>query len=131
MPSDHLLDTNTVVFLFQDHPKVRAQMAFYRPALIPFITVTELLYGTKRSGRPLHNLREYGVFLSKFKILYPDRGTLDIHSDLRVTIERLGRPIPQNDLWQAAIAIQHDAILVTNDSHFAAMPGLRAEDWTI
>lgn len=106
-------------------------MSLHRPALIPFITAAELLYGAKRSDRRIENLREYGAFLSKFTILFPDRNTLDIHSELRFALQKSGKPIPQNDLWQAAIAIQHDAVLVTNDSHFVGIPGLRVEDWSL
>ena len=131
MPSEYPLDTNIVVYLFHNQLGVRSQMARHRPALLPFITAAELLYGAKRSTRPQDNLREYNIFLTKFAILYPNRRTLDIHSDLRLALQMIGKPIPENDLWQAAIAIQHDAILVTNDNHFAAVPGLRTENWAV
>jgi predicted nucleic acid-binding protein len=53
-----------------------------------------------------------------------------MHSDLRIALQKIGKPIPPNDLWQVAIAIQHDAVLVTNDRHFAVVPGLRTAAWT-
>lgn len=130
MPHEYLLDTSIAVFLFRDHPRVRERMAQVRPALLPFVTAAELLYGAKRSARALHNLREYSAFVSRFTVLFPGRSTLEVQTDLRISLDEIGKPIPQNDLWQAAIAVQHDAILVTNDSHFAAIPGLRLEDWT-
>lgn len=130
MTTDFLLDTNTAVFLANNHPRVRSRMAQHRPTLLPFVTATELLYGAKRSGRPEHNLREYRLFLSRFRILFADHVTIEIHSDLRLFLERKGKPIPQNDLWQAAIAIRHDAVLVTNDAHFEHLPELRCTDWT-
>ncbi|MGH9793296.1 MAG: PIN domain-containing protein [Candidatus Acidiferrales bacterium] len=64
-----------------------------------------------------------------FHVLYPTRRTLDIYSDLQLALGRRGTPIPQNDLWQAAIAIQHEAILVTNDEPFASVPDLQTENW--
>ena len=131
MPSEYLLDTNTVVYYFHDVPSVLSQMALHRPTFLPFVTVAELLYGAKRSARAPVNLRLYQEFLAKFGILYPSRITLDLQSDLRLALQKLGRPIPDNDLWQAALAIQHHAVLVTNDAHFAVVPGLRTENWTL
>ena len=98
---------------------------------LPFITAAELLYGAKRSARPADNLRTYLEFISRFTILYPGRQTLETYGDLRVILKRLGNPIPANDVWQAALALEHDAVLVTNDRHFAAVPGLRTENWIL
>jgi len=41
-----------------------------------------------------------------------------------------GRPIPVNDMWIAAIALSHDLILVSSDTHFQYVDGLQVEDWT-
>ena len=130
MPSDFLLDTNIVIQLFNRHPLVCKREQRQPLPFLPFVTATELLYGAKRSARRSANVAVYQRFLNRFQILYPDRTTLDVHSDLREALLQIGKPIPENDLWQAALAIQHDAILVTNDHHFDVVPGLRREDWT-
>jgi len=131
MPSEYLLDSNTAIYYLQGHSQVRFFVQHEELRYLPFITVAELLYGAKRSGRPRDNLRVYVEFFSRFTILYPTRETLEAHSDLRVRMKELGRPIPANDLWQAAIALEHDATLVTSDKHFLGIPGLRTEDWTL
>lgn len=130
MPSEFLLDTNTVIYLFRDHAGVRAREQSTPLRYLAFITATELLFGAKNSAKREGNLSNYERFISRFSILYPDRTTLNIYSDLRLVMQKLGKPIPANDFWQAALALQHNAVLVTNDSHFAAVPGLRREDWT-
>jgi predicted nucleic acid-binding protein len=43
---------------------------------------------------------------------------------------RSGRPIPDNDLWIAAVAIANDMTLIHRDYHFTYVPGLRQEDWS-
>jgi tRNA(fMet)-specific endonuclease VapC len=129
MASEYLLDTNIVIYFLKNQPDVRKQVERVKPSRMPFVTATELLYGAKRSSRRAENLRAYEEFLATFVILYPTRRTLDIYSDLLSAEARLGRPIPANDLWQAAVALQHDAILVTNDDHFQFVPGLRTENW--
>ena len=73
----------------------------------------------------------YLEFISRFSVLYPGRQTLETYSDLRVALRAFGRPIPPNDVWQAALAIEHEAVLVTNDRHFAVVPGLHTENWAV
>jgi tRNA(fMet)-specific endonuclease VapC len=131
MPSEYLLDSNTAIYYLQGNPKVVSVVESHRIHYLPFMTVAELLYGAKRSARPADNLGVYVEFISRFSILYPGRQTLETHSDLRVTLKEMGRPIPANDVWQAALALEHDAVLVTNDRHFSAVPGLRVENWVL
>ena len=128
MPSEYLLDTNTVIYLFKNDAEVQRKEQQHPLRFLPFITAMELMFGAKRSARREENLLKYNRFLAKFSTLYPDRQTLDVYGDIRLALQKIGRPIPANDLWQAAIAIQRDAVLVTNDSHFAAVPGLRTEN---
>lgn len=40
-------------------------------------------------------------------------------------LRRIGRPIPQNDMWIAACALEHDLTLHTTDAHFSEVPGLK------
>lgn len=96
---------------------------------LPFVTAAELLAGAKHSTYREKDLARYREFLSECVIIYADRATLDVYSDLRVALRRSGRTIPHNDTWLAAVALQYDAILVTNDKHFAVVPGLRTENW--
>ncbi|MGH9795552.1 MAG: PIN domain-containing protein [Candidatus Acidiferrales bacterium] len=129
MPTEYRLDTNILIYYFNDVHAVGERIERAAPARLPFITAVELLHGAKRSARRAENLRKYSDFLDGFLILYPSRPTLDIYSDLQLALGQRGTPIPQNDLWQAAIAVQHQAVLVTNDEHFASVPGLQTENW--
>jgi tRNA(fMet)-specific endonuclease VapC len=52
-----------------------------------------------------------------------------MYGELKAVLRDRGTPIPENDLWIAAIARQHDTPLVTRDVHFDAIPGLRVERW--
>ncbi len=129
MSNDYLLDTNTAIHYLNGNARVVSLVDEKGLHFLPFITVAELLYGAKRSDRYAENLRMYSRFISRFDILYPTRQTLEVHSDLRVRLKEIGRPIPANDLWQAAVALEHGAVLVTSDRHFASVLGLRTESW--
>jgi tRNA(fMet)-specific endonuclease VapC len=48
-----------------------------------------------------------------------------LNQELRVK----GQPIPENDIWVAAIALQHRLTLVTRDEHFKQVDGLAVETW--
>jgi len=48
---------------------------------------------------------------------------------VKTELKKKGRPIPENDLWIAACAIQYDLILVTRDGHFDPIGGLQLESW--
>jgi len=48
---------------------------------------------------------------------------------LKSQLRTSGRPIPENDLWIAACAVQHDLVLVTRDAHFAELQGIVREAW--
>jgi predicted nucleic acid-binding protein len=58
-------------------------------------------------------------------ILFASRETTEQYAHLFVQLKRAGTPVPDNDLWIAAVAIEHDLALVTRDRHFDKLPQLR------
>jgi predicted nucleic acid-binding protein len=51
------------------------------------------------------------------------------YAALRATLKRLGRPIPANDAWIAALAMQHRLPILSRDAHFDAVPDLQRTGW--
>jgi predicted nucleic acid-binding protein len=58
------------------------------------------------------------------EVLYPDNNTLDYYATVYSQLRKKGKPIPTNDIWIAAIAIQYDLTLLTLDDHFGFVEGL-------
>jgi tRNA(fMet)-specific endonuclease VapC len=54
----------------------------------------------------------------------PGRETAEHYARLFVQLKRAGTPIPDNDLWIAALALEHDLTLVTRDQYFQHIPQL-------
>ena len=55
-------------------------------------------------------------------MLYADEQTTSHYARLYAYLRRKGTPVPTNDLWIAALVVQHDLVLLTGDEHFERMP---------
>ncbi len=51
------------------------------------------------------------------------------YGEIKDRLRKKGRPIPENDIWIAAIAFQHDLILISRDEHFREVEDLKLEEW--
>ncbi len=68
-------------------------------------------------------------FIAANRILVCDTETAQFYGQIKNALKIKGRPIPENDMWIAAVAIQHDLILASRDAHFSEIHGLRLEAW--
>lgn len=96
---------------------------------IPATVIGELFYGARKSGRPEENCRWIEQFAADNVILPCDAETARLYGEAKNSLRKKGYPIPENDIWIAATALQHGLILVSRDVHFAEVEGLRAEKW--
>ena len=55
-------------------------------------------------------------------MLWADRTTAQHYGQLKADLRTLGRPLPENDIWIAALALQHNLVVVTRDAHFGQAP---------
>jgi predicted nucleic acid-binding protein len=93
---------------------------------VPLIVLGEIEAGFQDGGRVHRNRRLLQIVLSKatFDVLSPDLDTIHHYAQLFVQLKRLGKPIPDNDLWIAALCVQHNLTLVSRDRHFDRIPQL-------
>jgi tRNA(fMet)-specific endonuclease VapC len=128
-----LLDTNVCIrFLTGRSPAVvsRLRRLDARDVRLCSVVKAELLHGARKSARPAENLRLLAEFFAPFASLPFDDQSAERYGVVRAELERLGTPIGPNDLLIAAIALAHDAVLVTHDvDEFGRVPSLRLEDW--
>jgi tRNA(fMet)-specific endonuclease VapC len=68
-------------------------------------------------------------FLQTVILLLPDRSTIEHYAQVKAELAGMGRLIPDNDIWIAAMARQFDLPLVTQDGHFAGVPALETLAW--
>ena len=92
--------------------------------VLPTVVIGELLFGAHNSGRPAKNLAYYREFIDDLEFLMLDKIAAEYFAEIRLALKQKGRPIPDNDMWIAAICRAHDVPLLTYDRHFAEVPGL-------
>lgn len=124
-----LLDTSAVIPHLRGDRELAARIAQVAGIHVPWVVLGELRFGARRAVRPEEALAQVRTFLRTVSVLLPDEGTAEHYGDLKAELARLGRPIPDNDLWIAAMARQYDLPLATRDAHFAQVPNLQTLAW--
>jgi tRNA(fMet)-specific endonuclease VapC len=89
----------------------------------------EFRYGIALSKRRSSYESWLGSYLGQFDVLPLTAETAFAYAALRVVLRRTGRPIPANDAWIAALALQHRLPLLSRDQHFEAVPDLDRRSW--
>ena len=129
MSGKYLLDTNIVIALFAKDENVSQKVTDADAVFASSIVVGELLFGALKSGRVKANVERAENFASKTVIVPCDTETAKHYAQIKNDLRLKGKPIPENDIWIATLALQHDLILVTRDAHFGEVDGLTVEHW--
>jgi tRNA(fMet)-specific endonuclease VapC len=132
MPSNELIqttgkiifDSSALIKVARGDQSIWEKTSAYSIRATTGIAVAELLAGAKASDKPSENLAAIRRLIAPFAFLYPDRTTSDYYSDIWIQLRRSGRPIPTNDIWIAALCLQHGLPLAANDEHFRSVQGL-------
>ncbi len=90
------------------------------------IVLGELLAGFRCGDKERGNREELDAFLDSPRVdfLLIDDTTAEFYAQIFAELKQRGRPIPTNDLWLAASAMQHGLALATYDQHFNSISGL-------
>jgi tRNA(fMet)-specific endonuclease VapC len=120
------LDTNRLTDLFKGDSALADWLGDCEEVWIPLVVLAEIkagFYGGDRHDRNDLLLREL-LAKATVGILLPSRETAEHYARLFVQLKRAGTPVPDNDLWIAALALEHDLTLITRDRHFEWIPQL-------
>jgi tRNA(fMet)-specific endonuclease VapC len=128
-PGSVLLDTNVVVAYFRGDQALHPHFAGAVPLQLPWAVLGELYYGAQRAQRRQEQLAYIRDLPTYAVVLFPDHDTTATYGQVKSELAQLGKPIPDNDLWIAAMARQHDLPLATRDAHFAHVPRLKTLAW--
>jgi predicted nucleic acid-binding protein len=124
-----IVDTNALSAFADGEPAVGEILRHQPRACIPVIVLGEFRYGIAGSKRRA----VYEAWLSSevphFEVLPVIDATASSYALVRAGLKEKGRPIPANDAWIAALALQHGLPVLSRDEHFDAVRGLRRKNW--
>lgn len=129
MSGKYLLDTNIIIALFADDTMVKDHLVQADQVFVPSVAVGELYFGAQKSGRVKENLERIDEFVASSVVLGCDVETAPHYGAIKNALRIKGHPIPENDVWIAAIARQHDLTLITRDTHFGEIASLLVTAW--
>ncbi len=114
------LDTNRYVDLCKGKQETVDLLTVADAVFMPFVVVAELRAGLALGRRSGENERVLQRFLLKdgVGVLYADDQTTHHYARVFRQLRTQGTPIPTNDLWIAALVLQHDLALHDRDRHF-------------
>lgn len=102
--------------------------AFEQAALVvvPFIVLAEIRVGAQSIKRADAQVRILGELLQQpgVRVVQSSDSTTHHYAALYARLRKAGTPIPTNDLWIAALAIEHELLLYSRDAHFDLIPSI-------
>ena len=124
-----LLDTSAYSAMRRGEGRLREPLAQASDVVVTPIILGELLCGFKKGARETENRRALQQFLRtpRVKILQLDAETGERYAAISDYLRRHGTPIPLNDVWIAASAVQHGLKVLTTDEHFKRIPHVLVE----
>jgi tRNA(fMet)-specific endonuclease VapC len=124
-----ILDTNAVSGLLEGHPALEALLAREVRHELPVIVIGEYRYGLARSRLRRRLLPLFEQLIRESTVLPVTTATAAAYATVREVLRAQGTPIPENDVWISALAIEHGLGIVSRDTDFDQVPGVRRRTW--
>lgn len=124
-----LLDTNIIAAWLKGETSVADKIDKAKEIHIPIIAVGELYYGALYSTQVAKNIKEIKSITANYGVLQIDEETTIAYGNIKAALRKKGKPIPENDIWIAAIAKRFKLVVVTRDKHFKEIEGINIKSW--
>jgi tRNA(fMet)-specific endonuclease VapC len=124
-----ILDTNALSAFLAEDGALLTLLADTPELHLPAIVLGEYRFGLANSRKRRILLPLLDALESDCLVLDVDAFTARKYAEVRDELRRAGTPIPENDLWIAALARQHALEVVSCDAHFDQVHGVRRRAW--
>ena len=128
----YLLDTNTLIYYFKGLGNVKERLLACQPSEIVLSSVVyyELQVGILKSTSPQKRIAQLAILKNQVSWVDFDEKSAEATAQIRVELERIGKPIGSYDVQIAGMAMTNDFILVThNTGEFGRVSGLKLDNW--
>jgi predicted nucleic acid-binding protein len=121
-----IIDTNIYVAFKRADPHVMQVFRACDEVHLNVTVFTELIASFKAGNKESANRQELSEFLNSPRVQFDpiDEGTAEFYAHIYLLLRLKGNPIPTNDIWLAASAMQHGLALFTRDNHFRSIDSL-------
>lgn len=127
MNGRYLLDTNIVIGILGNNKPIVEKIEKLEEVYIPVTAIGELYFGAFKSQKVEKNLDSISTLLITSTVLEDNVETARVYGEIKNSLKQKGRPIPENDIWIAAIAKYNELTLLTKDEHFKEVADLSVE----
>ena len=124
-----ILDTNALSAYLDRTPEAVEVVSEARELAIPVIVAGEFAFGIARSRQREAYERSLLRMLDRCTVLDIGIETARHYAAIRLELKGAGNPIPANDVWIAALSRQHAIPVMSRDTHFDFVGGLRRRTW--
>lgn len=121
-----VIDTNVYCHAMRGEPEAVKLLRQAEQIIMPVVVFGELLAGFKGGNRERANREQLLAFTAteRVQVAQITTVTAEFYSLIIHQLKAKGAPIPTNDIWIAAITMEHGASLATGDSHFGKIDGI-------
>ncbi len=120
-----ILDTNALSAWAEGLAAVESPLRSASQLVVPSVVLGEYYFGIRCSRHRVRYEEWLRAYLPFSRIAAITVATASEYADIRMDLRRMGKPIPLNDVWIAALARQHSLPVLSNDAHFDVVPGVR------
>jgi len=124
-----IVDTNAISALASADPNLVSLLRSKSFVFLPIIVIGEYRYGIQQSRYKSRLIDWFAQFVQTNEILYLNLDTIRTYSGIRSQLRAAGAPIPANDVWIAALSLQHNLPIISRDQHFDYVDGIRRINW--
>ena len=126
--SNYFLDTNIIVEFLRGNPNAIAYLQKHTNFIVSAIVLGELSFGVENAKQFEKHIKQLDDFIVGIEIIKIDAETAITYGKIKSELRKKGKPIPENDIWIAALSLQHNLTLVTNDAHFKNVSLLKIKE---
>ena len=120
-----ILDTNALSAWAEGQPEIRPKLESAARLVLPVVSLGEYLFGISQSRHRPRYEQWLAQNLPAVEVAAIGEATARVYAEIRLDLRQRATPIPANDAWIAALARQHSLPVLSNDTHFDAVPGIQ------
>jgi len=124
-----IIDTNALSDIFKENDTIKAHLENANHLYVPVIVLGEYRFGIKASTKSEELTTLLSDFMNTVQELIIGAKTASYYADIRWELKNNGTPIPENDIWIAALCREFNEPILSRDSHFDYIKGITRLTW--